>query len=368
MIDALCFGGAEKQVVSLVNNINDERFSVTVGYFARIEDLYFEITEEKRAATVCFDRRNGFDPLALRRLAALIARNEYHVVLCINEYSMLCAYLVKVLCKQQYRLVTAIHHTLPRPGLWHTVKNIFFKLILNKCDKALFVCRNQMTYWIKKCGTSASISKYIFNGIDCEYFRNDIPAEAKKAIKTEYGIHERDIVLGSVAALRPEKRHEDILNAARTLIDEGYSVKVLIVGDGCRRKHIIEYARSIKLSDHVSITGFKDDVRPYLSVIDCLLIASDAVETFSIAALEAMAMSKPVIITDMAGASEMVFDGFNGYLYEAKDVQVLVSKIRNIIEGNMFEAMGRRARQVVTEKFTLERMVFEYKQLFLEEM
>jgi glycosyltransferase involved in cell wall biosynthesis len=89
------------------------------------------------------------------------------------------------------------------------------------------------------------------------------------------------------------------------------------------------------------------------------------VETFSLAALEAMASGKPLIMTNIGGAGEMVQNGINGYLYEPGDITQLVDIVKNMIDHDSFAAMGERSRQIVSESFTLQKMVQEYENVLL---
>jgi len=71
----------------------------------------------------------------------------------------------------------------------------------------------------------------------------------------------------------------------------------------------------LNLSGSAFITGFKDDVRPYLAICGVVVLASHAIETFAIAALQAMAMGKPLVLTRIGGAEEHVISGRNGFLW-----------------------------------------------------
>ena len=364
LLDSLRFGGAEKQIISLVNNINSEIYDVSLGYLKKKEALLSQINKNKLRKLICFNRSRRFDLSVFRKFRKLCVGEKYDVVLCVGLYPMFYVYLSKLFWKIEYKLITAIHFTIQNPGIWIMVKNIFFRKILNRCDVILFVCRNQMDYWIQNYGINETKSKYIYNGIDLEYFTDTFSLKEKEEKRSVLNIDNGDILIGNVAALRPEKKQEDIITAAKIIRSDGYPVKVLIVGDGPRMKNILEYARSIAMDEHVQITGFQEDIRPYLSIIDCKILSSDAVETFSIAALEAMAMSKPVIMTDIGGASEMVCDWENGFLFRPRNIDDLVSKIRIIIQKDLFEEMGKRSRKIVEEKYTLKKMVNEYEICF----
>jgi glycosyltransferase involved in cell wall biosynthesis len=96
--------------------------------------------------------------------------------------------------------------------------------------------------------------------------------------------------------------------------------------------------------------------------MDCFVLSSDQ-ETFSLAALEAMAAGKPVVMTEVGGAAEMLAEGVNGYLFAPGDVERLVQHVKNMIDGGSLEEMGKNSYRIVKERFTLRKMVGEYEAL-----
>ena len=102
----------------------------------------------------------------------------------------------------------------------------------------------------------------------------------------------------------------------RRLRDSGVPAKVLIIGDGPRRGEIERQIAELQLTGHAVIAGHRNDVRPYIACCDVMTLTSHVVETFSIAALESMALGKPMVLTRIGGAEEQVRHGTNGFLYE----------------------------------------------------
>jgi glycosyltransferase involved in cell wall biosynthesis len=203
---------------------------------------------------------------------------------------------------------------------------------------------------------------YIYNGIDVDHFAEPVEFADAADDKRMQAIGKEDIVLGNVAGFREEKKQEDLVRAAKELRDSGYPIKVLLVGSGPRQRIVERHIESYDMREHVILTGLQKDVRPYLKQMDCFILSSHQ-ETFSLAALEAMAAGKPLIMTDVGGAGEMVENGVNGFLFTPGDVGQLVDKIKNLIDHNLFEAMGTNSRKIVGERFTLKQMVYEYERV-----
>jgi glycosyltransferase involved in cell wall biosynthesis len=206
----------------------------------------------------------------------------------------------------------------------------------------------------------------IHNGIDADHFCDRSDREARRALRNELGFAESDYVIGILAVLRPEKNHVQLVDAAAALQARGIAARVLMIGDGEMRSTIEARALSLKGERNVAITGFQQDVRPYISACDVVVLCSVAVETFSLAALEAMAMGRPVIHSDIGGASEMIVPGRNGFLFPAGDTKALVDKLAVLSDRAVAERMGHEARAMVTARFSERMMVDRYEQTLLE--
>ncbi|MDQ3776329.1 MAG: glycosyltransferase [Pseudomonadota bacterium] len=105
-------------------------------------------------------------------------------------------------------------------------------------------------------------------------------------------------------------------------------------------------------------------MRPALLAMDVFVLTSKAVETFSNAALEAMAMARPVVLSDVGGAREMVSEGKNGYVYPKGDVERLAQILKLIHDRpHLRQALGDVGRVMVEERFSFSQMVDEYERL-----
>jgi len=110
----------------------------------------------------------------------------------------------------------------------------------------------------------------------------------------------------------------------------------------------------------VVITGLQQDVRPMLGAADAAVLCSTAVETFSLAALEAMALGRPVVHAELGGAAEMIRPGVHGWLFPAGDTGALVERLAALADPESRLRMGRAARARVEARFAEGTMVERY--------
>jgi glycosyltransferase involved in cell wall biosynthesis len=141
----------------------------------------------------------------------------------------------------------------------------------------------------------------------------------------------------------------------------------LLVGDGDRLGTLQSLAQRLSLNDNIRWLGYQKDPRPYLSIADLFLLPSTAVETFSLALLEALSMGKPVLATDIGGSSEIVIEGVNGFLVKPKDVRSLSEKLGRLVENReLREAFGAKARGSVVQRYHLSNMISKTEGLLME--
>lgn len=364
IINSLTFGGAEKQTIDLVNGLADQGYRVGVVYLDPVETLLGSLHSNRLAICRCLDRKGKFDPALPGRLKKLVKELNVGLLLCVNEY----AFLYGLACRSLYRrkppfkLVTSIHSTgYMNVTIWDTIKSRLYRSLLNRNDHIVFVSKNQMTHWVSVLGVRQSISLVIHNGIDYDRFSDGFSTIIKNSYRQFHGFASDDFVVGICARIRPGKNHGDFIEAIDRCLAKGFRVKGLIIGDGPLRSSIEEVIHSRQLDSDIRITGYQEDVRLPMGICDCLAMTSRSLETFSISVLEGMAMSKPMIITDIGGANEQVEHCRTGFLYEKGDINALADCLEKLIlDKGLKNKIGSHARDAVITKFSIGSMVGQY--------
>jgi glycosyltransferase involved in cell wall biosynthesis len=240
-----------------------------------------------------------------------------------------------------------------------------YRLLLRYADTVIFGCQAQREDWQRRFGRGRprAATAVIYNGIDTAHFDGAITEPNPWVLKRRYGISDQEMVLGTVAQLRPEKGHRFLLRACKALIDRGHRVRLLLVGDGPERDAIKSEVLALRIEGNVVMVGECEDVRPWLSVLDVFVLPSVAVEVFSNAALEAMSMGKAIVLSDIGGAKEMVEPGENGFVVPPGDSTALANTIERIVTRRAWKEMGQAARRTVTARFATQDMIQSYERL-----
>lgn len=357
-------GGAEIHTVSLANGLDKERFRVSIGYLKDERDgtdLGHLLSDQ--VTVFCADITRRFDVGGLRKLCDYTRREMVDIVVCTNTFPLFYGWLTLRFLGAKIPLTEVFHTT--ELGTWKArLQMVFYRPLFRAADLVVFVCETQRSYWRSR-RIGANFSSVIHNGIDVSWFRNDFTADDISSARAGFGFAKSDFVVGICASLRPEKAHIDLLNALVLLKEKGHTVKCLIIGDGPERENIIRAIVARELQNDVALTGFVSDVRLYICACDVMALVSHYIETFSLSALEAMALGKPMIMSAVGGAAEQVTQGQNGLIFAAGDISGLADAILAVRDMNADGAMGVRARNSVVEKFSLEKMISSFEEAFL---
>jgi glycosyltransferase involved in cell wall biosynthesis len=363
IVNSLRFGGAEKHTLQLFNGLASQGFKATLAYLKREEHLLHE-ADPASGPVWCADYGRGWDFAGLRRLADWIRNSKPDVLVCVNTYPLFYGHLARRLSGHRCRIVEIFHST-ELPAREDRQMRWVYRPFFNYSDRIAYVSTAQRAYWEAR-GLHKDRGEVIHNGIDAERYRDVQAAEDKAVLRGRFGFTADDYVVGICAALRTEKRHEDLIEAiARLKSEGGMSVKCLIIGDGPHRAAIEDKITGMALEGDVAITGFQTDVRPFITACDCMAIVSQ-METFSIAALESMALGKPMVMSAIGGAAEQVRNGDNGYLFPAGDVEALMCALRELADPVHRAELGKNARLSVERDFGLQTMLDKYARLFGE--
>jgi len=248
-----------------------------------------------------------------------------------------------------------VYHTTVLRARKEKLQMLLYQQLFKRTDLLLYVCENQRDYWRER-GLRAAADGVVHNGIDVEYFSDVQTQEQKLQMRQRLGFSSDDYVVGLCSSLRPEKAHGDLLHAIARLRAEGSPAKALFIGDGTQRAAIESQIQTLGLREHAVITGMQQDVRPYIGSCDVMTLVSHAIETFSLAALESMALGKPLVMSDIGGAAEQVVHGQTGFLFEPGDIDALTAHLRSLASPALRARMGLAAARRVRQLFTVEAM------------
>ncbi len=354
---ALSVGGAEKFLILLSNSLINEKEKQIVVSLQAVNTLQQEL--DKRINFIALPRKFKFDLKPIFKLREIIKREQPSVIFCINFYSYLVSRCAMIGLKTKGRRVISYHSTIHVTKKEHLLHK-FYAFLLTKTDSIVTVSTNQAQYTSKLYKIPSGKFTTIHNGINLQYWHPSTDDDVRKSIRKQYNIEPDAKVIVMTAALRVEKNHLGAVKALHLLHTRyGKKAYLLMVGDGIMHEPIKKLAADLNVLDYIRITGMQKEVRPFYWASDLFTLCSTSVETFSIAALEAMGCGLPGVLTNIGGASEMIKDDLNGKICEVDENDIAQKWDAVLSKDYSKEAIHAFARQ----NFSAEKMLSEYRKI-----
>jgi glycosyltransferase involved in cell wall biosynthesis len=203
----------------------------------------------------------------------------------------------------------------------------------------------------------------IHNGVDMDRYAHQ---DACCTLREEYGMNPDAQIVGVVARLEPEKGHPTLLEAWPSVLRRVPGAHLLVVGEGSRREALETQARTLGIAAHVTFTGRREDVPAVTAALDVAVLPSYR-EAQGLTILEAMALSRPVVASDVGGIPEMIEHGRTGLLVPPRDAGALADAITRLLTDHAYaDLLARGGHDLVHDQFCVERMVHAVQDLYDE--
>lgn len=357
IIDSLRRGGAERQFVELLKNIDTNLVDPVVVYLKHEDKSYIDELKNQ-----------GIEPILIQRSW----KGDISPVL--GLYKLI-----------ELRKVTLIHSVLNMSGIFGTIaaKLSGVPHVCSVIREArdpnwkLMVIRKSLAYAVDayvantKTGLDNRFKNWrdnfyvVYNGFDVSRFSNN------KA----YGLaSDKIFMMGMVASLSDYKDHLTLLRAICLLRDKfevdgiDLEYKLLLIGDGENRASLESFVSANKLENIVSFTGQIADVERIYADLDIAILLTNAslhAEGISNSLVEAMACGIPVIATGDGGTVEFVKSEKNGILINNADSVACANALeRLLLDSELRYQLGQNGHQTVMDKFSMDKYVASYLNLY----
>ncbi len=217
------------------------------------------------------------------------------------------------------------------------------------------VSENNRDARVANLGMPACPIEVVNNGIDVSRFDSaDDPASAA-ALREEIGIDPGALVVGTAIRLEADKGVDDLVRAFALVRERHGDAELLIVGDGSQRLALEALAEQCGVADHTRFVGFQPAPQPYIRLMDVFVLPVPF-GSASIGLLEAMAMSRPCVIT-FGGRKEAVVHDECGYCAAPRDPASLAHHIGLLLDDDERRMeFGRKSRERVEREYSAVRV------------
>lgn len=360
-------GGAQVSVQNLVTRLDHDRYDVEV---ISLSDGP-AVRRLRSAGVTVHVVDDADDAAALSKVVALFHERPPEIV----HNHMYRAEVIGT------RAALAIaEQGLPRPYVVSTIHSsrvrsdedrALLRRLTPSMDRLIAVSRAIVAKVVVEGRTAAPVD-LIYNGVDLQKYEY---TDACCTLPEEYGFPEGTPLVGVVARLEPEKGHRTLLEAWPVVLETVPNAKLLIIGEGSQRPALEAQAEEMDLlGEHCSgdrcvgtrgarpgakvlFTGLRDDVPAVTAALDVAVLPSYR-EAQGLALLEAMALRRPVVATNVGGVPEMIEDGVTGLLIPPRDPLALGNAIARLLTDHpLADMVARAGHDFVHANFSLDEMV-----------
>jgi glycosyltransferase involved in cell wall biosynthesis len=186
------------------------------------------------------------------------------------------------------------------------------------------------------------------------------------AVRRSVGLGDDDFVVGTFARLYIDKGHRYLLAAVAALVPTCPALRWLVVGDGAERAALEAQVGAAGLGRHVTFTGWRRDALDLMATTD-VVVQPTLQEAFSQVMGEAMWLERPLVMTDVSGATDIIEDGRNGFVVPKRDASALGSVIVRLhADEQLRRDVAAAGRRWVMTELTPERIVPRYEAVYEE--
>ncbi len=198
----------------------------------------------------------------------------------------------------------------------------------------------------------------VHNFVNCDLYQPIWEADARALLRERFAAP-NEFLLMHLSNFRPVKRIADVIEIFARISRE-VPARLALIGDGPDRSTAEWLAHSLGIHERVHFVGKQDRVHELLPLADLMLMPSE-MESFGLAALEAMACQTPAIATQVGGVPELITNGEDGLLFPIGAVQAMAeAAIALLRDPERHEAMKLAARKTAQDRFCSTRIVPRY--------
>lgn len=358
-------GGVEEHVLSLVKHINRRRFLPFVVAPPKLIELFGKDLTETETTIFPLKLKSLFDITGRQNFISFLRKNRIQIV---NTHMFIASISFSPLARLAG--VPVLIETSHGVEKWRLEKGFlkrnsfvidrFVSMFQTKILAVSHACSGDL---VRIKGIPQEKIVVVQNGRDLSNF-SPLSTERRRAFRTLYGLSDDDYLFGVMARLDFQKGHAYLFEAVRQLLLKRKDFKLLVIGDGILREDLKQKVLELGIGSHVIFTGFQKDLPGYHGILDVHVLPS-LFEGLPLGLIEASAMERPVIATNVDGSPEVIINGETGLLVPTRSPEKLVEAMEYALEHKIeMTAMGKKGREFALQHFTLERQVRETEVLY----
>jgi len=347
-------GGAESVLIRLVEGLDKTRYTSTV---CLLSDGWLKTElDKRRVETVVIPQPHSLDVRWLLQVLRLLKERHIDVMhsheFATNVYATLLSKITGV------PSVATAHGKNYYGDKWRRRAAYRFTA---RHSTMVAVSHDLKRFLTEQIGIPPRNIRVVHNGIDLRQYSINAASSASRA---DLGIGASQRVIGTVGNLFAVKGQTYLLKACKALADAYPNIALLIAGEGEELSSLRKEASDLGIADNVKFLGFRSDVPSLLQAMEVFVLPSLS-EGLPLSLLEALALQKPVVATNVGGIPEIVQDGLAGFLVPPGSPEALAERILLLLRSPATaDRFGKAGRRRVEEAFDVAKMIEEYQSLY----
>ena len=384
LIHTLGAGGAEKILVNIANNLNKEKFEVTVMtvidtgihreslnkdvIYKTIIPLNRKKIKKKNESGSLQNKTSRLKNIAkscyqfiwrhmnTRIFYRLFIKEKYDIEVAFLEG--ICAKIISGSSNANSTKISWIHVDLVNERKSEKVfKNLEDeKKYYSKFDKVVGVSEHVSKKFIQKFGLKCET---IYNPVDSQ----DILYKSSEIINERFD-NIKAIKMCSIGRLAHQKGYDRLIEVLHRLKQENYDFFTYIIGVGPEEEILKDKIKKYSLESSIKLLGYRSNPYPYLKLSD-VFISSSRAEGFSTVATEAVILNIPSLVTDCSGMKELFGDNNEYGLVVENSNDGLYTGIKNILDDPQLLKEYKKKSEKLIERFDLQKSVLELESFFI---
>src|SRR5574341_149569 len=347
IIPNLNVGGAERLLLSTVPQMDCDKFQVCVCSLHSKGDLLTNF-KKKGIEVISLGWKTYLFPYYILKLALLMRKRRILIVHNHLYPSEVVGTLAGIIAGTRY-IVTTKHGE----GTWMNGIQVLIERLLSHYHKLII------------CDSEAVKKKALQRGMDesktvIVYPSNIVLDETiykKNELKNEYHIPVDSRVIGCVGRFHPVKGHKFLMEAFAKIRRQHSDCYLVLVGRGVLDLSLRKMAEGLGIAKNVRMVTFRENINEVLAIMDIFVLSSVS-EGFPISVLDAMAMKKAVIATNVGGVPEVVIPKKTGLVVPPGSSEAICDAILYLLKNDeVARSLGENAFQYIKEHFTLRHTV-----------
>lgn len=197
----------------------------------------------------------------------------------------------------------------------------------------------------------------IYNGIEWKEYQPEVLEGGRQEVRGQLGLDNETPLVGAIGRLVWQKGFIFFLKAIPIIYHAFPQARFILVGDGPLKEILEDEAKRLKILERTKFVGYTKEAKKFIAAMDIVVIPSLR-EGFPMVTLEAMALEKPIVASEIDGITEQIKSGTDGILVPPQSPESLARAVISLLQDRDFATrMGKSARKKVIEEFSAEKMI-----------